>query len=172
MVSPDHSLARRNDVPAFIVVELTFLAVAHGLGGPPWVALGVATCIAQVFADFRLGPLLGIVPALGWVAAAHATGNRELFFPYAMFLAAHVASQFGARGRWAAAIAGAGLVAMFLGIRVLQHAPASVLAVELAVAAAILAAVVFVVMKAAQRTPGTVAVAAVASFAAYAGLAL
>lgn len=172
MVSPDHTPARRNAVPAFIVVELAFLAVAHGLGGPPWVALGVVTCIAQVVADFRLGPLLGIVPALGWVAAAHATGNRELFFPYAMFLSAHVASQFAVHGRWPAAIAGAGIVAMFLGIRVLQHAPASVLAVELAVAAAILAAVVFAIMTVSTRPWSTLAVAALASFAAYVGLAL
>lgn len=172
MVRFDQPPSRPAAVPTFIAVELAFLAVAHGLGGPPWVALGVLACFAQVVADFRLRSLIGILPALGWVAASHATGNRELFFPYAMYLAAHVASQCGGRGWKRAAIAGATIVAAFLGIRVLQAATPRVLAVEFAVAAAILVAVVVTLMATGKRPLARVAVAALASFAAYAGLAL
>jgi len=164
--------ANRPQVSTFIATEVAFLAVAHVFGGPAWVGLGVLACIAQVAADFRLPPLLGLVPALGWVAAHHATGNRELFFPYAMYLAAHVAGQCARRGWPAAFSAGAVVVAAFLAIRGFQGATSRVLAVELAVAGAILAAVVVAVMTAAKRPWAKAVVAVLASLAAYAGLAL
>ena len=156
----------------FMLVELAFLAAAHVLGGPPWVALGVLAMIGQVAADFRLGPLLGLVPAAGWLAAHAITGNRELFFPYAIALAAHLAGQFIDRGRPQAAVAGALVAAAFLSIRVVQAATAGVLAVESAVAAAILAAAVAALPAAVKRPWGRVAVTAGASLLAYAGLAL
>ena len=162
----------RPPVAAFIGAQLTFLAAAHFLGGPPWVALGVLAFAAQVAADFRLRPLVGLVPAACWMAAHQLTGNRELFFPYAMALAAHLACQFSGRGRVAAALAGGLLVAAFLAIRVMQAATAKVLAVELAVAAAILAAVVAVLPAAVKRPWGAMAVTILASLAAYAGLTL
>jgi hypothetical protein len=157
---------------AFMLVELAFLAAAHLLGGPPWVALGVLAMIGQVAADFRLGPLVGLLPAAGWLVAHPLTGNRELFFPYAIALAAHLAGQFIDRGRPAAAAAGGVVAVAFLGIRVVQAATASVLAVEAAVAAAILALVVAALPAAVTRPWGGVVIAAVASLLAYAGLAL
>jgi len=163
---------RRPPVAGFIAAELAFLAAAHLLGGPPWVAVGVVAMIGQVVASFTIRPLVGLAPALGWMVAHQFTGNRELFFPYAMAVAAHLAGQFGGRGRTAAAVAGGLVVAAFMGIRVMQDATARVLAVELAVAVAILAAVVAVVPLVARRPWGAVAVAVAASLAAYAGLAL
>jgi predicted GNAT family N-acyltransferase len=162
----------RPPVAAFIGAQLTFLAAAHFLGGPPWVALGVLAFAAQVAADFRLRPLVGLVPAACWMAAHHLTGDRELFFPYAIGLAVHLACQVSGRGRVAAALAGGLLVAAFLAIRVMQAATAKVLAVELAVAAAILAAVVAVLPAAVKRPWGAMAVTILASLAAYAGLTL
>jgi predicted GNAT family N-acyltransferase len=157
---------------AFMLVELAFLAAAHLLGGPPWVAIGVLAMIGQVAADFRLRPLVGLLPAAGWLVAHPLTGNRELFFPYALALAAHLAGQFIDRGRPAAAAAGGVVAAAFLAIRVVQAATAGVLAVEAAVAAAILALVVAALPAAVTRPWGRVAVTAVASLLAYAGLAL
>jgi hypothetical protein len=156
----------------FIVLQLGFFVVLHAFGGPPWVALGVLACIMQVFADFRLAPLLGMVPAIAWVAASHATGNRELFFPYAMYLAAHVAGQFAGRGWKVTAFAGTVIVSAFLAIRMLQAATPRVLVVELAVALAILSGVVTASRVTATRPWGRVIVAVLASFAAYAGLVL
>lgn len=178
-VSEPPSVARP-PVAAFIIVELAFLTAAHFLGGPPWVALGVLAMIGQVAADFRLTPLLGLLPAAFWMAAQAITGNRELFFPYAMALAAHLASQVAGRagqrsvgrGQVAAAAAGGLMVAAFLAIRVIQAATARVLAVEAAVAVGILAACVAALPVATSRRWGSVAIAAVASLLAYAGLAL
>jgi len=164
--------AARPPAVAFIVAELIFLVAAHLLGGPPWVALGVLAFAGQVVNDFRLAPLMGFLPAAGWMVAHQLTGNRELFFPYAMALAAHIASQFVGHGRVAAAVAGGLVVAAFLGIRILQAATARVLAVELAVAAVILAAVVAVLPAALKRPWGAVAVTILASLAAFLGLAL
>lgn len=164
--------AARPPVAAFMAVELAFLALAHLLGGPPWVALGVLAFAGQVAADFRLRPIAGLVPAGGWMVAHHLTGNRELFFPYAMALAAHLAGQFIGRGRVAGAVAGGIVVAAFLAIRILQAATAKVLAVELAVAAAILVAVVAVLPAVVKRPWGAVVVTILASLVASAGLAL
>ena len=164
--------AARPPMAAFITAELAFLGAAHLLGGPPWVVLGVLAFAGQVAADFRLAPLMGFLPAAGWMIAHQLTGNRELFFPYAMALATHLAGQFIDRGRVAAAVAGGLVVAAFLAIRILQAATDKVLAVELAVAAAILVAVVAVLPAALKRPWEAVAVTILASLAAFLGLAL
>jgi predicted GNAT family N-acyltransferase len=177
---PEPPSAARPPVAAFIIAELVFLAAAHFLGGTAWVALGVLAMIGQVAADFRLTPLLGLLPAAFWMAAQAITGNRELFFPYAMALAAHLAGQFAGRagqrsvgrGQVAAAAAGGLMVAAFLAIRVIQAATARVLAVEAAVAVGILAACVAALPAATSRRWGSVAIAAAASLLAYVGLAL
>jgi len=164
--------AGRPPAAAFVALELSLLAAAHLLGGPPWVALGALACVLQVVADFRVGPLIGLAPAVGWAVAHHLTGNRELFFPFAMALAAHAAGQFSRRGRPAATAAGGLVVAAFLAIRVLQRAGGGVLAVEAVVAVAILSAVVAILPLVQRRPWAGMAVAVVASLAAYAGLAL
>lgn len=156
----------------FIVLELAFLAAAHVLGGPTWVALGVVACVAQACAEFRAAALVPLFPAIFWAAAHRVTGDRELFFPFAMFLSAHAAGQFAARGRPAAGLAGGAIVAAFLAIRTAQRATLGVLAVELAVAFVILAAVVAIGPAAARRPAAAVAVSVLASLAAYLGLAL
>ncbi len=163
---------RRASAVAFIALELAFLAVAHAFGGPPWVALGVLACVVQVVADFRLSALMGIMPALGWLGVSHATGNRELFFPYAMYLAAYAAGQFSGRRRLPAAGAGSVILAAFMAIRGLQGAMPRVLAVEFAVAGSILVVVVAVQRRIARNPCSEVVLAIFASLAAYAGLAL
>jgi hypothetical protein len=113
-----------------------------------------------------------MLPAVAWVAASYVTGNRELFFPYAMYLAAHAAGQFAGRGWKMTAAAGGTLVGAFLVIRTLQAATARVLAVETAVAAAILAGVLMANASTGKRPWVRLVVAVLASVAAYAGLAL
>lgn len=159
-------------IGGFVAGELALVAAVQLLGGPAWVALAVLACCAQIIADFRLAPLLLLGPAVGWAAWHHVSGNRELFFPYGMFLAAHAAGQFAARSRAAAGLAGGTIVAAFLVIRALQRATPGVLAVESVVATVILAAVVVVQPAAARRPAAALLVAALASLAAYLGLAL
>jgi len=128
-----------------IIVELLFLAVAHSFGGPPWAVIGALAVVLLAFRGIRLESLALMVPSLSWLGFSYATGNRELFFPYTMYLASCVAmrgSDRAARATWLGPLGGAAVVAAFMVIRILQQATLRVLAVEFVVAAAILALVV------------------------------
>ena len=130
----------------FIIVELLFLALTHLFGGPPWTVIGAIAVVAQTLGGLRSESLAFVMPSLAWLALSHATGNRELFFPYTMYLASCVAlrdSQQGTqRSAWLGPLGGVAIVAAFMVIRILQQATLRVLAVEFVVAAAILAVVV------------------------------
>jgi hypothetical protein len=129
----------------FIIVELLFLAITHFFGGPPWTVIGAIAVVAQTLGGVRIDSLALLVPSLAWLALSHATGNRELFFPYTMYLASCVALRDSQRATQRSAglgpLGGAAIVATFMVIRILQQATARVLTVEFAVAAAILALV-------------------------------
>jgi hypothetical protein len=155
----------------FLIAEVAFLAAAHALGGPPWVVLGVMACLGQIMADFRLASLAPLLPALVWAGAHAVTGNRELFFPYAVYLAAHVAVHFERFGRGRAAAGATGIMATFLLIRVLQRGTPGVLAVELAVTVVILVGVLAAIHCGRGRPAIPWLVPLAASLAAYAGLA-
>ncbi|MCX7431104.1 MAG: hypothetical protein NTY17_08895 [Planctomycetia bacterium] len=126
----------------FIVVELIFLAVAHCFGGPPWAVIGALAVVLLALGGIRIESLALMVPSLAWLGLSHATGNRELFFPYTMYLASCVALRATERAPWLGPLGGAAIVAAFMVIRILQQATVRVLVVEFVVAAAILALVV------------------------------
>jgi hypothetical protein len=130
----------------FIIAELLFLAVTHIFGGPPWTVIGAIAIVAQTLGGARIESLALIVPGLAWLALSHATGNRELFFPYTMYLASCVAlrdsQRTTQRAAWLGPLGGAAIVAAFMVIRILQQATVRVLAVEFVVAAAIFALMV------------------------------
>ena len=126
----------------FIIVELLFLAITHFFGGPPWTVIGVIAVVAQTLGGVRIDSLALVVPSLAWLALSHATGNRELFFPYTMYLASCVALRATERTPWLGPLGGAAIVALFMVIRILHQATVRVLVVEFVVAAAILALVV------------------------------
>jgi hypothetical protein len=129
----------------FIIVELLFLAITHFFGGPPWTVIGAIAVVAQTLGGVRIDSLALVVPSLAWLALSHATGNRELFFPYTMYLASSAALWDSQRATQRAAglgpLGGAAIVAAFMVIRILQQATVRVLTVEFVVAAAILALV-------------------------------
>jgi hypothetical protein len=126
---------------AFIAVELVFLALAHLLGGPWWTVLGGVACVVQLSGGLAASTLAPFFPALAWALASWATGNRELYFPYAMHLAAATLTTAAPRSRpWIATI-GLAVPAAFLVIRWLQAATPKVLAVE-TVATGVVVAVV------------------------------
>ena len=126
----------------FIVVELIFLAVAHCFGGPPWAVIGALAVVLLTLGGIRIESLAVMVPSLAWLSLSHATGNRELFFPYTMYLASCVALRATERTPWLGPLGGAAIVALFMVIRILQQATVRVLVVEFVVATAILALVV------------------------------
>jgi hypothetical protein len=126
----------------FIIVELLFLAVTHIFGGPPWTVIGALAVVLLALGGIRIESLALMVPSLAWLALSHATGNRELFFPYTMYLASCVALRDSQRAAWLGPLGGAAIVAAFMVIRILQQATLRVLVVEFVVAAAIFALVV------------------------------
>lgn len=160
----------------FILGEVVFLAVAHVCGGPPWTLVAMTAFLALAFSGARLATLALMAPALLWLVLFRVTGNRELFFPYAMHLAAVVACRIHG-GRIAGLAGGIGVVTAFLAIRVAQRATPRVLAVELAVALVILAATIVAVTAATRSRPSAsagleAAIVVAAGLAAYAGLAI
>ena len=169
----------------FIIIELLFLAVTHIFGGPPWTVIGAIAVVAQTLGGVRIESLALMVPSLVWLALSHATGNRELFFPYTMYLASCVALRDSQRATQRAAglgpLGGAAIVAAFMVIRILQQATVRVLVVEFVVAAAILALVVVagsgIRRRLAHVAPPTnfscrAAIVAASSLLAYASLAI
>lgn len=156
----------------FLVGEVALLLVTQAVGGPPWTVVMLVTLVALSLAGPRIESLGYAASSLVWLGAVHVTGDRELFFPYAMQLAATAICRGGDRGATAAIVSGAAVAAVFLGVRVWQQANAQVLAVECAVVAAIIGGAVFLRGRL-PGSPGThAALVAAAAVAAYAGLAL
>ena len=156
----------------FLLLEMLFLAAAHWLGGPPWTAVGAVAVVVQALVQPQASRLLLVLPAVAWLGLFRLTGNRELFFPYAMALAAFVSLPLAARKTWLGGLGGTLVIGSFVAIRIMQQAGGRVLAVELAVAAVILALVLTAANRVGGRWSIEAAVVAAASLLAYAGLAL
>lgn len=126
-------------IAGFLAAEAVLLAAAAGIGGTAWAAVAAVACLASLAGGLRPASLATALPALAWPMGAVATGNKELFFPFTMHLAA--AAVLAAGARLPGLVAGVVVVAAFLSVRHLQQASSRVLAVEAAAAAAVLAAV-------------------------------
>jgi hypothetical protein len=134
--------------------------------------VGVVAILAQVSGGIGLESLLLVTASLVWLAATMATGNRELFFPFTMHLAACaalVAARQSPRAGW---LGGGAVIAAFMVIRVLQQATARVLAVELVVATGILAFALMARPWSRRETGREAAIVVAAALLAYASLAL
>lgn len=166
----------------FLLAEGALLAAAAAAGGAPAIAVAAVALVAIACSDLRPAAVAGAAPAVLWLLAARGTGNRELFFPYAMQLATHAlalaaaaaaggaeGSRRGAAGR--GALAGGAVVAAFLGVRAMQQATPRVLGVEAAVAGAILALALAAALATAGRSAAPL-IGAGGALAALAGLAL
>ncbi|MEI6239189.1 MAG: hypothetical protein WCR51_02250 [Planctomycetia bacterium] len=156
----------------FIIGEILFLTAAQLCGGPPWTLVGVIAFLLLSFTRPGVDMLVLVASSLIWLALAYATGNRELFFPYTMHLAAAVLCRLAGRGMAWALLGGGSVVATFLVIRAAQQATLPVLAVELAVAGAILAGATIACARWPRRAGVDAAIVAVSALLAYAGLAL
>lgn len=156
----------------FLGLELLFMLGAHALGGPPWAVLGAVALVVQAFTRPQSARLLLLTPALAWLGLFQATGNRELFFPYAMSAAAFASLPLARQTWWRGALGGGLVVVAFLVVRLFQQASGRVLAIELVVAGAILAAVLLVARRTQDRIASDAAIVAGASLLAYAGLLL
>jgi len=157
---------------AFLTAEVGLIAAAAVFGGPAWTGMTVLALLAEVAAGSQLVELAWLVPAFGWLAAARFTENRELFFPYAITLAAFMACRLRGRSPAAATTAAAVGMLAFLGIRLAQQATWQVLATEAVVAAGILLVIAAGCRWLPERPWATGGIMAAAAGLAYAGLAV
>ncbi len=156
----------------FLVTEVGFLSALGFWGGPAWVGMVVPVILVEIFCGSQTRSLGMLMPAGLWLVLCRFTGNRELFFPYAMYVAAFVVSRLWERSPAAASMAGLFCGCLFLSIRWFQDASASVLLIEGAVAVGIVLAMGVFCWQGLNRgwiqCIGLIA----ASLLAYAGLAL
>lgn len=122
-----------------ILVWLIVLAVPLQWGGVPWLALCLVAVVVQLFSRAaNLSSLITLTPAFLWIGVHNVTANRELFFPYGMYLATHTALLFARQNVWLGTLSGLSVVLAFLVVRILQAAPVPVLILEFGIALAIL----------------------------------
>ena len=157
---------------AFLITEVGFLSALAVWGGPAWEGVVVPAIFIEVYCGSQLRSFGMLMPAGIWLVLCTLTGNRELFFPFAMYVMAFMVSRLWERGPGVAAMGGFFCGILFLFIRWLQSATTNVLLVEGVVAAGIvLTLTVFCwqgLNKGWMRFIGLVG----ASLMAYAGLAL
>jgi hypothetical protein len=123
--------------------------------------------ITQCFIDPRVKSLALIAPNLCWVVAFHWTGNRELFFPFSIYLAAYVAVVLSRRNAWLGLFGGTIVNAAFVVVRIRQFASVPVLAVEIAAASGILVLALVAYSFSSKNIPACLAVCGMASLIAY-----
>jgi hypothetical protein len=150
---------------------IAFVIFAAAIGGWEWAVVTVCGTGASILADRRWQTVAAAGAAgLIWLALFQVTGNRQLFFPFAMQWAVQATLPVRGRVRLPAFVGGGILVGLFTAIRVWQDASVRVLAVELVVAAAVLGVVglAFGAHRAATKT--RLAAGTLGSVLAFAGL--
>ena len=156
----------------FTTLALLLLFTSLGLGGRPWAFICMLALITQCFNDPRIASLALIAPSLCWAAAFHWTGNRELFFPFSIYLAAYVAVVLSRRKAWLGLFGGTIVTAAFVVVRIQQFASVPVLAVEIAAALGILVLALVTYSFSPKSNPVCLAVCGMASLIAYGCLSL
>jgi hypothetical protein len=121
------------------VLAIGLLAISHFLGGHPWtIVISIAlACLGFTSINIKRFGLIGF--SLIWLVISRLTGQRELFFPFTMFLATYVAIFLSDRHFLMGWSGGVFVVGCFIAIRYEQYATFRVLVVELIVATAIVA---------------------------------
>ena len=125
---------------AFLVTEVGFLSALAVWGGPAWVGVVVPAIFIEFYCGSQLRSLGMLIPAGIWLVLCTLTGNRELFFPYAMYVMAFMVLRLWKRGQSTAIMGGLFCGGLFLFIRWLQNATMNVLLVEGVVAVGIVLA--------------------------------
>ena len=156
----------------FLLLEGVFLLGIAFWGGPVWISIVVPALLVEVYCGSQLHSLGMLIPCSAWLVCANVTGNRELYFPFAMYVMAFMVSRLWPKGRGVAVLGGILCGVFFLTIRWLQQASTSVLLVEGIVAAGILIALCVYCRQGLDRGWSRVVSLLGASLLAYAGLAL
>lgn len=150
------------------------IAVAASLlfGGWEWATLCSIVLVTLWRVEFGVVPVLAVVAlSFVWLALYSWTGDRRLFFPYAMQFAVQMGYLLRGRVNSPAIVGGGGVVAVFTAIRIAQSATAGVLIVELVVAAVILALTLRTYGRNSRSASIRVVAGAIGSVLAFGGLA-
>ena len=156
----------------FLLLEGVFLLGVAFWGGPVWISIVVPALLVEVYCGSQLQSLGMLIPCSVWLVLANVTGNRELYFPFSMYVMAFAVSRLWQKGRGVAGLGGFLCGFFFLTMRWLQHASTSVLLVEGVVAASILVVLCLYYRQGLDRGWTRMLSLVGASLLAYAGLAL
>lgn len=134
------------------------LLIAFWLGGWPWAALWTLAFLSLARQEGAARAVTVAGPACLWLALFVWTGDRRLFFPFAMHLAQASSPVL--------------LAAAFFAIRIQQSATLHVLTVEFLVAAAVLSVGYAIQSRGPQGLPARTLAAAIVAILALIGLLL
>ncbi|MEI8019303.1 MAG: hypothetical protein WCH39_13950 [Schlesneria sp.] len=166
-------VAGRNRIVLIIpFLTIVLLSISHFLGGHPWTILISLSLASLGFANLNVKRFGLIGFSLIWLLLSRLTGQRELFFPYTMFLATYVAIFLSDRHFLMGWSGGLFVVACFIAIRCHQRATFRVLVVELIVATAIVAFSVIADSLGRKTLVWRVGIVAIASLIAFCCLAI
>lgn len=152
---------------------LIALMVAAFYGGWEWVLLSFVVLVTLWHSECGVIPILATL-GVGyfWLALFHWSGDRRIFFLYAMHLAVQMPYLLQGRVWHPAIVGGGGIIAVFMLIRITQSPTAGVLIVELITAATILALVLSVCSPSARGSGTRVIAGVLGSALAFVGLAI
>jgi hypothetical protein len=155
------------------LTSLIALVVTALYGGWEWALLSFVVLVTLWPAQFSVVPMLATMGvSFFWLALFHSTGDRRLFFPYAMQFAVQMPYLLQGRVPKPAIAGGGGVIAVFMLIRIAQSATVGVLIVELFVATAILALVLKLCGPKCREARTRVIAGILGSALAFAGLAI
>ena len=154
------------------ILAIVLQTICHFLGGHPWTFLISVSLVSLGFIQHHIKRFSLIGLSLIWMFISRLTGHRELFFPFAMFLATYVAVFLSDRHFWMGWLGGFIVVCCFIAIRFQQRATFRVLLVELIAATVILACTLIVDSVGWKTLASRFSILAFASFVAFCCLAI
>ncbi len=143
------------------------------VAGPEWFAVYL---IAIYLLDRSLSSvkltLVATLPSLIWLGLSVATGNRELYFPFSIFLATQTGFAYSSADVWRGTVFSLFVLGGFLVVRSLQDASSTVLLLEFGVALTILQIALLMYLASRRGILTGITLAAIASVAGFVGLAI
>ena len=162
-----------NSAIQYLITTSALLAITLLLGGRPWAVVCLVALVIQVLTQPQNAKtIVGIAPCILWLFFFRCTGNRELFFPFSMYLASYAGLLMAGRILPLGILTGGIVLAAFASVRVMQLAPKDVLGVELAVACAIMTLVLAAYNTSPRNTAARLVISVLASLLAYAALSI
>lgn len=155
-----------------ILISLIAVAAAAFYGGWEWALLSLVVVTLCRLRSNSLSILATIGVSALWLAIFHSTGDRRLFFPFAIQFAVQMPYLLKDRVARPVLVGGGGMIAIFMLIRISQSATVSVLLVELVVAVIVLALVQQIIPPSASGAKARMLAGMLGSTLAFAGLVL